>query len=550
MAAMFQAHKRFLLFIGCILLTSISLSQTSQSSSPSGGSHVNSEGWQQAVSGTTVNLYGVSFSSSSIGVTVGNDGTILRSTSGGTSWNPVQSPTQSTLNAVVLNPSGFGCAVGVNSILISGDNGLHWGKRWIAGPSSTIFDTVNNYFALTAVSFPVDSVGYACGFYADVQMTIPVFLKSTDHGETWSNLQLSFQDSSFDQQVLLSVRFITPTVGYVSALAILDTVTDDSSSIYTLNEILKTTDGGMTWKINVPNPLDDYVIDFLFTDNSVGYGVGGITILKTIDASAGIPVWLAAQNISGGVNAITTDGDLLYCVGTDGNILSSVNGTQWNQEPSEVTAMLWDVTGLPGIAWTVGNRGTILYHYGTQSGTVSLEVQTNRLWNIVSLPLTVTDSTAQTLFPQATSGAFCYIPDIGYQKSDTLHHGIGYWMKFDSSRTQTIDGLPITTNTIDVKRGWNLIGSITPSVPVTTILHEPTGLTTGNFYEFINGYRTVDTLAQGKGYWVKASIDGRLIFGTQGKEKITQEGSSPARILDRYFESRELLNKKIRRITM
>jgi hypothetical protein len=133
-------------------------------------------------------------------------------------------------------------------------------------------------------------------------------------------------------------------------------------------------------------------------------------------------------------------------------------------------------------------------------------------WNMLSLPLRVPDARKNILFPLATSSAFRYDPVQGYLSVDTLAGGVGYWLKFASPATVRIDGDLRILDTIDVIQGWNLVGSLTFPVPVSTIVTEPGGIILSNFYGFDNGYVASDTLLPMRGYWVKCSQPGILIL--------------------------------------
>ncbi len=70
-------------------------------------------------------------------------------------------------------------------------------------------------------------------------------------------------------------------------------------------------------------------------------------------------------------------------------------------------------------------------------------------------------------------------------------------------------------DTIEVSSGWNMIGSILTSAR-NEITSEPAGIITSYFYEYKSGvgYQQVDTLKKGKGFWVKVSQSGILLWGT------------------------------------
>lgn len=124
-------------------------------------------------------------------------------------------------------------------------------------------------------------------------------------------------------------------------------------------------------------------------------------------------------------------------------------------------------------------------------------------WNILSLPVYVTDSLKISLFPTAVSHAFISLD--GYQVKDTLQFGQGFWLKFDSSETFAITGESIVADTMEVNAGWNMVGSLTVPIAVNTIQSEPFGIIASQFYRYVPGvgYQAADTLQPGLGYWVK-----------------------------------------------
>ncbi|MDI6803354.1 MAG: M14 family zinc carboxypeptidase [Bacteroidota bacterium] len=139
-----------------------------------------------------------------------------------------------------------------------------------------------------------------------------------------------------------------------------------------------------------------------------------------------------------------------------------------------------------------------------------LTVDVNSGWNLVSLPIELEDSSKNNVFPGSISPA--YIFSDGYVIKDTLKRGAGYWLKFNSARGYLFAGDELKTDTIDLKAGWNLIGSISQPVGISTLITEPANIIESEFYGYDSGYRTVQTILPGKGYWVKAKQNGRLIL--------------------------------------
>jgi hypothetical protein len=138
-------------------------------------------------------------------------------------------------------------------------------------------------------------------------------------------------------------------------------------------------------------------------------------------------------------------------------------------------------------------------------------------WNIVSvakkqLPAS-TEYRVDSLFPGKASPAFAY--SGSYQLSPTLAIPPGYWLRFNGARNIARLGLPVTLDTVHLTSGWNLIGSITSAVSTSSITTNP-GNHLGNFFGYSGAYSTVASLTPGRGYWVKADIDGYLVQSSSG----------------------------------
>ena len=135
-------------------------------------------------------------------------------------------------------------------------------------------------------------------------------------------------------------------------------------------------------------------------------------------------------------------------------------------------------------------------------------------WNMVSLPRRTFDSLKTALFPAASSFAFSY--DGAYERQDTLRSGAGYWLKFPGDQTVTLTGDPVLLDSVAVKPGWNIIGSISSPVPAGDIVSVPGGMVTSPFWTYEGNYRRADTISPGKGYWVKVGDSGKLVLSGSG----------------------------------
>lgn len=158
-------------------------------------------------------------------------------------------------------------------------------------------------------------------------------------------------------------------------------------------------------------------------------------------------------------------------------------------------------------------------HFTTGSGITQTFVLKG-YWNIISLPLVVTSPTIGALYPLTLTPAFAYQAG-GYVSRDTLEHGKGYWLKFSAPQTLSITGQPLTTDTIAVSAGWNLIGSVAQTAAVKWIGSVPPGLVTSMFYGYEGSFFSTDSIRPGEGYWVKVSGPGSLVLSDAASGRLS-----------------------------
>jgi len=119
-------------------------------------------------SGTTADLWGVTFTSVSTGWAVGAQGTIIHTTTGGSAWTPQASGKTQTLYAVAFPDVAHGWAVGGAGTILATTNG---GQAWSAQTSGTTED-------LYSVAFATTTRGWAVGDHG-------VVLTTADGGLNW-----------------------------------------------------------------------------------------------------------------------------------------------------------------------------------------------------------------------------------------------------------------------------------------------------------------------------------------------------------------------------
>jgi hypothetical protein len=180
-------------------------------------------------------------------------------------------------------------------------------------------------------------------------------------------------------------------------------------------------------------------------------------------------------------------------------------GSPANAAGTPIAGITRDIDGNP--------RSTVTPDIGADEftpggATVQQEYATG--WNLVSIPLTVDSYERSELFPGSVSEAFSY--NGRYDAEETIRNGPGYWLKFGEAAIVNFVGLPRSTDTVSVLKGWNLVGSISDSVSTAAIIEIPSGIVLSDYYLHDDGYIAVEILAPGKGYWVKVSQDGELIL--------------------------------------
>jgi len=149
----------------------------------------------------------------------------------------------------------------------------------------------------------------------------------------------------------------------------------------------------------------------------------------------------------------------------------------------------------------------------------SVEISVDNRWNLVSVPVLRTSYIKTALFPTSVSDAFQY-EGSGYVVIDTLENGDAYWLKFGSEQTIVIQGDTIVNQSINVQEGWNMIGSVSSPIAVSSITSDPSGLTTSEFFGYNQSYTRVDSILPGKGYWVKVQGSGTIFLSSTATRNI------------------------------
>jgi hypothetical protein len=132
---------------------------------------------------------------------------------------------------------------------------------------------------------------------------------------------------------------------------------------------------------------------------------------------------------------------------------------------------------------------------------------------MVGLPLEVEDSSVSSVFPDAINGTL-YSFDGSYTIAESLDNGTGYWLRFGSSGSSEITGEEITSLTLSLSEGWNLISGISFTIGVANIIDASNIIIDGTLYGYNGSYVSSDNITPGAGYWLRANADGDITLSS------------------------------------
>jgi len=344
--------------------------------------------WQNPLpQGNTLN--DVRFLNSTTGYSVGNFGTIIKTTNAGVNWQVISIPTKLNLNSLFFSNNFTGYVCGDSGVVgKTTDGGVSWviqrlgnlpfngicfgnlNSGCVVGNSGKIFITSNagNYWNedsytsanFKSVQFLNDSVVYVVGG--------TYFLKSTSAGNVWNeilttgpyyhNLDLNFLNlntgfiggfyslGSFPY-TYYSVLLKTQNGGGSWNEIITESVSANSFTKVRMydqfhgivlgldansNNFMYLTNDGSNWnRNNFPDNRGVNSLSFTSLDTLISAGIGG-GILKSYNGGSN---WYAMQY---GMNQSISSMNFInnnfgYCIGSTANILNSTNGGQsWNTQ--------------------------------------------------------------------------------------------------------------------------------------------------------------------------------------------------------------------------
>jgi photosystem II stability/assembly factor-like uncharacterized protein len=325
-----KAKKLFILFVLLCFACDVDDISQDERCTKTTSDFTTVSGWLQLESTTLNNLSMVTFLNDDFGIASGANGTFLKTNSGGLCWEALdvgvtphffstfivdenvyytsRSKVYKTINGgqsfteltVSEGDSGIfdmhffdenrGIVFkGPNDLYKTEDGGQSWTNIY------PIFGSANN------LQFVTDQVGYLSGGSGSDGFSEGQIHKTTDGGNTWFKIETEEIEKSF----IGALYFVNEDLGYF--------FNDDKEFYVSQN-------GGLTWTLRAT--IDDFILETVFINASLGYAVGGISIYKTEDAGVTWTVDYVSENVEDDLYGITkTPSGSIFVVGKNGTLL-------------------------------------------------------------------------------------------------------------------------------------------------------------------------------------------------------------------------------------
>ncbi len=318
---------------------------------------LNAQTWTLLTTNSSSNLKGIHFPTALIGYAVGDNGTILKTTDGGTTWNSITTlfPGDWFWDVHFVNadtgyvvgetdPGSNPCGLGI--IIKTTDGGATWLTL-----ASGLASPVRDLFVLDK-----DTV-FVCG---GAEQTSGRIARSYDGGVTWTPIGLTYYDA-----MLGGLYFLNSQHGYCG-------VYESVFGTYNpgLATWLSTIDGGTTFATNViPSSISYWNFASDFPDPSHGYitrstyvGSDSVYLRKTTDGGT---IWneKAIPSFVGSIYGLDfVTASVGYIVGASGVIRTTVDGgSSWSTQTSPSAEDLRSVYFVNSdLGFAAGANGVIL----------------------------------------------------------------------------------------------------------------------------------------------------------------------------------------------
>ena len=125
------------------------------------------------------------------------------------------------------------------------------------------------------------------------------------------------------------------------------------------------------------------------------------------------------------------------------------------------------------------------YTLASNRDICEISVENQDGWNLVGLPVYVSDDNYQSVFPGSIENTLFSFSDGTYTLEDELILGEGYWLRFSEDQSDTLIGECIDGFTVSLLEGWNLISVVSHPVNVDDIIDTDGIIIDGTVFGFL-----------------------------------------------------------------
>jgi photosystem II stability/assembly factor-like uncharacterized protein len=279
-------------------------------------------GWyKQETQIQTENLNCLTFVDTLKGWSVGTNGKILHTTSGGDCWIEQSSGSSTNLNSIHFSSENTGITVGDSGVVSRTTDG---GSNWEMLNNFTSQDLKSILFINTEQALFTGGNG--------------IIFKTTNSGQNWLPIKSNVNN------LLSSIFFVNPLTGWI---------------IGNSGTILKTNNGGLNWTLQNSGLSDDFN-DIYMHDQNTGWVVGDNgKILKTIDGGS---QWTSEESTTTMdlYSIMANDSSYIWISGEDGTLLVN-SGTYWELRLGPTSQNLTSICFLDYKGWISGDNGVIIH---------------------------------------------------------------------------------------------------------------------------------------------------------------------------------------------
>jgi hypothetical protein len=131
-------------------------------------------------------------------------------------------------------------------------------------------------------------------------------------------------------------------------------------------------------------------------------------------------------------------------------------------------------------------------------------------WNLISVPLMVSDFQASSVFSNKAGDMYTYDPQaMNYIPASLLIGGRGYWLNNTTTGTKYFYGYPVSGLSATVQQaGWILVGSTSTPMNISSLVLSDGAIIAGSAYKFnpaSGGYDPTTVINPGEAAWVNVT---------------------------------------------